>query len=230
MCLLGLLLAFCGGALAAYLRVFPPPVLRKLASVLLHPNGTPAPAYLSRKSFFELHGTTADVVMVGDSITAGAEWPELFPLARIANRGINNDTTVGVLGRIDSIASTKATKTFVMIGVNDLLAGTTVEEVHANYLKIIQSLRLHSHQVYVQSTLLVGLSVKGHESLNGKIRSLNARMSQSCREYRGVNYIELNDALAREGTLGAAYSLDGLHLNGQGYSVWKRVLHEYLQP
>lgn len=38
-----------------------------------------------------------DVVMIGESITDGAEWREVFPNVAIVNRGINGDKCAGVL-------------------------------------------------------------------------------------------------------------------------------------
>ena len=35
--------------------------------------------YFEKESFFKVNGSKADVVMIGDSITDGAEWNELFP-------------------------------------------------------------------------------------------------------------------------------------------------------
>ena len=48
-----------------------------------------------------------DVVMIGDSLTDGAEWREIFPDQKIVNRGIDSDTTDGVLARLDEIVSIK---------------------------------------------------------------------------------------------------------------------------
>lgn len=43
--------------------------------------------------FAENHQNTYDIVFVGDSITDGAEWEDLFPNYYIANRGISGDTS-----------------------------------------------------------------------------------------------------------------------------------------
>lgn len=76
------------------------------------------PYYQHKKQRFESYKTKADIVMVGDSITDGAEWHEMFPQLNIVNRGISGDTTVGVLNRLEGITQTQAKKAFIMIGVN----------------------------------------------------------------------------------------------------------------
>src|SRR6185369_6092309 len=100
------LLAFAWGYVAAKLDVFPGPQLRALAAGVRTTTQTPqAAAQVSQRdsywrekvSFFTTFGRHADVVMVGDSITDGADWGEMFPGVSIANRGIDGDTTDGVL-------------------------------------------------------------------------------------------------------------------------------------
>jgi len=60
--------------------------------------------YLQRVSFFAAHPLQpGDIAFLGDSLTAGGNWDELFPGLPIRNRGINADTTVGALQRLDGI-------------------------------------------------------------------------------------------------------------------------------
>src|SRR3954464_460041 len=56
-----------------------------------------------RTSLFRVIGQKAEVVMIGDSLTDGGEWAELFPQQDIVNRGIDSDTTHGVLARLDTL-------------------------------------------------------------------------------------------------------------------------------
>lgn len=74
--------------------------------------------------FFEsFPGAQDDVVMLGDSITAGGEWSEMFPGVPIRNRGISGDTTSDVLLRLDPIVAAKPAAVFLKIGTNDLNRG-----------------------------------------------------------------------------------------------------------
>ncbi|MGB9898194.1 GDSL-type esterase/lipase family protein, partial [Thermanaerothrix sp.] len=71
--------------------------------------------------FFAHHPVKAgDIVFLGDSITDGARWDELFPGLSVKNRGINADTTRGVLARLDSILQGQPAAIFLLIGTNDL--------------------------------------------------------------------------------------------------------------
>src|SRR5207244_10058498 len=74
------------------------------------------PYYRSRLAFFRQIVGDADVVMLGDSITEGMDWRELFPDVRILNRGIAGDTSAGVLNRLDEVIARHPKMVFLMIG------------------------------------------------------------------------------------------------------------------
>ena len=93
--------------------------------------------YHQRVSHFKtLPKTTNDIVFVGNSISDGGEWSELFADIRIKNRGISGDISAGVLNRIDEIADRKPKKVFVMIGTNDLSRNTSTDSIFKNITKI----------------------------------------------------------------------------------------------
>ena len=183
--------------------------------------------YLDRKSFFEINGIEGDIVMVGDSITNEAEWNELFSNQFIINRAIDGDTTIGVLNRMDSILATKAKKAFIMLGHNDFSKNEneTVENVYHNYEKIVMQLKSNGIIPYIQSTLLSGGQ---YQALNKKVKALNVRIEALCQK-EGLTYIDLNTKLAKDGMLNKSYSNDDIHLNGEGYLVWKNQIKKYLE-
>lgn len=183
-----------------------------------------SPHYLIKQSFFELHGGQADVVMIGDSLTDHAEWGELFPGISIVNRGVTGDTTRGVLNRMDSISSTRANKAFVMIGINDLTQKESTEDVFSNYEEIITELKSNGITPFVQSTILAGDSKK---ELNEMIEALNCQL-EALSQREGLVFIDLNRGLTKDGSLDKSFSVDDVHLNGEGYLVWKRSIEEYV--
>ena len=63
---------------------------------------------MQRSSLFnKLSITSKDIVFIGNSITNGAEWNELFPQKRVKNRGISGDTSEGVFDRLDAVVNVK---------------------------------------------------------------------------------------------------------------------------
>jgi len=182
--------------------------------------------FYHKKSFFDHHGGHEyDVVFIGDSITDGAEWKELFPSLKIANRGIDGDRTDGILNRMDSIYSTNARKAFIMIGLNDFSNGAKVSNVAENYNSIISKLVAHGMHVYAQSTILAG---KQKAKQNTKIKALNEQLKKIADANESVTYIDLNMSLAKDSFLNPDYSRDGFHLNGSGYAVWKELIENHL--
>jgi lysophospholipase L1-like esterase len=182
------------------------------------------PYYQHKKQRFESYKTKADIVMVGDSITDGAEWHEMLPQLNIVNRGISGDTTVGVLNRLEGISQTQAKKAFIMIGVNDFSRKRSPELVFENYKKIIQALEKENIEVFVQSTLQVGISKQYH---NPRVTKLNQLLQAYCSEHE-LTFIDLNKVLAPTGVLETKYSLDQLHLTAQGYALWQAEIMPYL--
>ena len=144
--------------------------------------------YHQRVSHFKtLPKTTNDIVFVGNSISDGGEWSELFADIRIKNRGISGDISAGVLNRIDEIADRKPKKVFVMIGTNDLSRNTSTDSIFKNITKITSYLKQESPstKVYVQSVLPVNDVHKkfgGHTSKGEQIKLLNATIKQNTNE------------------------------------------------
>lgn len=180
--------------------------------------------YEHKVSQFQQLSKQADkkIVMLGDSITDRGLWCELTNRKDIINRGISGDTTSGVLNRLDSL-NNKLKLAFVMIGINDLLKGESVEYVFGNYKKIIIILRDKNIKPIIQSTLYVGKNAP--KLYNEKVEQLN-NLLQKYAAKKQIKYIDLNKELAPNSFLLQKYSWDGLHLNGQGYFQWVRIIQK----
>ena len=55
-----------------------------------------------RLCFEELPVTSKDIIFLGNSITNGCEWAELFQNKNVKNRGISGDICMGVYDRFGS--------------------------------------------------------------------------------------------------------------------------------
>ena len=93
--------------------------------------------YQKRSLFEQLPIRGNDIVFLGNSITDGCEWAELFNNRHIKNRGISADRSGWLLARLDPIVNGHPKKLFLMIGTNDLAAGVSPEEVAANIGKLL---------------------------------------------------------------------------------------------
>ena len=183
-----------------------------------------------RSSFFHTFAREVQVVMVGDSLTDGAEWREMFADQDIVNRGIDGDTTDGVLARLDDILDIKPKRVFIMIGINDFAeAGRSVDDVFANYSAIVSGLVRRGVKVFVQSTLPCNEAKGAWKScagLNPRIGQLNARLAGLASA--NVTFIDLVPVLTAKGSLKNEFTYDGVHLNGEGYRQWKNAIAPYM--
>jgi lysophospholipase L1-like esterase len=179
------------------------------------------PYYQSKLAFFRQTAGVADAVMLGDSLTEGIDWRELFPDVKILNRGISGDTSAGVLNRLDEVIGRHPKIVFLMIGVNDLRMGVPVPQVAANIRSIVQTLGRQRIRVALQKTLYV---TSGYwPQINNKIDELNRSLSDLCTT-SDVSCVDLNQALADGGALSPLFSHDGSHLNTAGYLAWKNEI------
>ena len=194
-------------------------------------------AYIEqRRSLFDvLPVGSKDIVFLGNSITDGGEWAELFNNRHVKNRGISMDRSSWLLDRLDSIVAGHPRKLFLMIGVNDLAAGAEPAEVEANVRRLVERFRTESPwtRIYIQSILPVnGRSFdhyRDHYARAGAIRATNRLLEALC-DGRQVVWIDLFGTMAdSNGDLNAAYTNDGLHLTGEGYLVWRDAIRQYVK-
>ncbi len=179
------------------------------------------PYYERRVTSFDAFPPRAGgVVVIGDSITDGGHWDDMFPDQQIANFGVNGDTTRGVLARLHQATRLKPERAFLLIGTNDLGMGVSLEDTEANYDAMLRQFRAESPGtlVYVQSVLPRSRPYANHvQALNGVIRGL-ARQ-------HGVTYVDLHAHFARDdGSLDPRFSNDSLHLSGAGYARWRELI------
>lgn len=118
---------FLAGAESRYLKAY----LRK------DPNANIDHFAVLREGMFRVlpsPGSRA-IVFLGDSLTSGCEWRELFGhQLTILNRGIGGDTSAGVLKRVSTVAALRPVATFLMIGTNDAqLLGYAPTDTLRNY-------------------------------------------------------------------------------------------------
>jgi lysophospholipase L1-like esterase len=162
-----------------------------------------------------------DIVFLGDSITEGGPWEELFPYVRVRNRGIGGDTSAGVLARLEQVTRATPTKVFLLIGTNDLFRGSSEDEIVANITDILDRLKQETPdtEVYLQSVL------PRAPSYRADIEALNQRLAEVALEH-GTAWIDLYPAFLdpETGGIRGELSNDELHLLGPGYALWKEQI------
>lgn len=183
--------------------------------------------HAQKSDFFKHHPIhPGDIVFLGDSITDGSRWHELFPGLPVKNRGINADTVSGVLHRLDDVLTGPPAAVFILIGTNDLpvFMFHTNDDILETYTEILDRCRSQAPhtRIYVQSIL------PRTPRFSRRIRALNAHL-KALAESHGATFIDLfPHFLAPDGGIRPEISNDRLHLMGDGYEIWVGLLQPYL--
>lgn len=175
---------------------------------------------------FKVFNSQADIVFIGDSMTAGINWNEVFRNVRISNRAIYGQSVDEMLARLDTVLSVKPKKAFIMGGVNDIYNSRDVNDISNDYKDIIGILLTHNIEVFVQSTFECSKVSCGARLL--KVRELNKLLRQYIEKHDGVTWIDVNQYLSDENGLKSEFSADGIHVNIEGYLVWTKILAPYI--
>lgn len=174
-----------------------------------------------------------DIVFLGNSITDGGEFAELFNNENIKNRGINSDVILGVEERLLQVTKGKPSKIFLLIGINDVSHNLSVNTLGERYEKLVKSIRKQSPEtkLYIQSVMPINNSFGRYKNLRGKentIIEFNKKIEEIAKR-NGAVYINLWPALAdSSGNLKSDFTNDGLHLLGKGYKAWAELIRDYV--
>ncbi len=178
-------------------------------------------------------------ILAGDSLSL---WfpSELLPSDRIwLNQSISGETSIGLLKRLSLFEQTEPQAIFVMIGINDLTKGTSDQELLDSYEQIIEALKqAHPNsKIVVQSILPHGANPDATlekrqqllEISNERIHTLNQTLETIAKSAE-VFYLDLHPLVVDdEGYLRSEFTTDGLHLNRQGYLVWRSAIQTFSQ-
>lgn len=191
--------------------------------------------YYQRASLFEALPVHADdIIFLGNSITNGGEWSELFADSRVKNRGISGDITEGVYDRLGPILQGKPAKIFLLIGINDVARGTPADSIVSNIARIVRKIRTESPstRLYLQSLLPVSEHYhmfEGHTSRGHMVAEINTQLRQLA-DREQIVYVDLYARFVdpSTGKMNLAYTNDGLHLLGPAYLLWRDIVKPYV--
>lgn len=172
-------------------------------------------------------------ILLGDSISLWFPAQLLPPKRNWLNQGISGETSAGLLERLALIDRTQPEVIFVLIGINDLIRGMKDETILANQQLIIRYLRqVHPQaKIVMQSILPHGtdkVTWEGRDRLlsisNNRILAINEQIKAIAKAEGGL-YLDLYPLFAdSNGNLNPELSSDGLHLNPQGYKIWRNAI------
>lgn len=192
---------------------------------------TKNPLYQLEMDLYKVYKTKqADIVMLGNSITHGANWNELLGRYNVVERGIPSDVLDGFNARINSIINLKPKFVFIMGGINDIYNWIPTDKIFEKYVRLITELKKNNIKPIIQSTLFAGSKWKSYSDRNKEVLKLNKLLADYAKKNL-IDFIDLNKKLSSKNVLIADYTYDGLHLNAKGYEIWAvevdKILKKY---
>jgi len=196
-------------------------------------------ALLKAKTFskFNQFSEKNKIVFIGDSLTDFYHTDEFFYNFDTYNRGIASDTTSGVLDRLqDNVINIEPSKIFLQIGTNDFKYKNTSENIVSSIIKILETIKNHLPDVklYLISLYPINDKVKHYSKVftgrrkNSEIIKINSLLKTYC-EYHEITYIDMyNHLIDENGNLIKEYTVEGLHINFEGYSKITEILLPYV--
>jgi lysophospholipase L1-like esterase len=171
------------------------------------------------------------VVFLGDSITQG--WGgglgAAFPGVKVANRGIDGDTTRGVLLRLrEDVLSLDPAAVVLLIGTNDLEEGATPDVIAGNLRLILSALEQHDPRMPIVLCQVFPSSASKKRP-SDQIKALNVLYRAAVRNDPRVTLVETWPLFAdAAGDAIAGEFPDLLHPNEAGYAKWAAALRPVL--
>lgn len=195
-------------------------------------------------------------VKKGQILFVGSSLMEYFPISElqqtlekqyiIYNRGIGGYVTTELLDSMEEcIFELEPSKIFINIGTNDIgsvEAEYSKEKLLQNYNEVLTQIgeRLPKCKVYVMAFYPCNAKAdfqgidKGMKEMffrtrtNATILEVNADIAVLAKKH-GYEFINVNEGLMDEdGNLKEEYSIDGIHMFANGYSVILNNLKKYL--
>jgi len=190
--------------------------------------------YVRRATLFDLLPVgKKDIIMLGNSLTDGAEWNELLHNRHVKNRGIVGDIVQGMYERMEPILKGQPKKIFIMGGVNDIshdVSGDSIARAIERLIVLIKT-RSPRTKIYLQSMLPFNNDVRLWKLLKDREHVVvegNRALEQVARRQR-VTWIDLYPLFVdADGKLKAEYTNDGLHLLGPAYLIWRDAIKPYV--
>ncbi len=202
------------------------------------------PLYERQIEMYEVYKTKqADIVMLGNSLTHGANWDELLGRQNVVGRGIVSDVTEGFLARLRYVYKLKPKVCLIQGGLNDIYNWTPVEKIYSNYIRIINDLRVRGIQPVIQSTLYAGKNwgsdylARNNPNLkpeevnaerNSQVKLLNKMLTDYARR-NNIVFVDLNKKMSKNDFLRTDITYDGAHLNAKGYKIWASEIDKVLE-
>lgn len=183
-------------------------------------------AYKSWSNCLDQLDIDADVVFIGDSITANGDFQSLMPNKIVCNLGCYGDQIWDVTARIDAVKTVKPETIYIMIGTNSL-ACRTLEQTEKSYSVMADTYAetFPESRIVFLSVLPVTPKLEDGARTNTNIPVFNTFIQATAKKHN-AEYIDLFSLYVLDGGLNPQYTEDGLHITQDSYSIWVDAISE----
>jgi hypothetical protein len=171
------------------------------------------------------------VLFIGSSsIRLWTNLAEAFPNLRIVQRGFGGSHMPDSTAYAERIIFPYEPGTIVVYaGENDIARGDSPREVFEAFKQFVAKVRTRLPKTKIYFISIKPAPVRWH--LSPQEREANRLIQKYCRWHRGLEFINIWNALLNENgqpepTL---YQPDNLHLNQKGYALWKEIIGAALE-
>lgn len=203
-----------------------------------------------KKEKIERYKRLNKFIKKGEIVFVGSSLMEQFPIYElmldydinkiIYNRGIGGLTTIELLEILDTcVFDLEPSKIFINIGTNDMNGEDyNVENLISNYDDILEQItkKLTNTKVYVMAYYPVNKEAANNPWMektlsirtNERINKTNESVKKLADKYK-VKYIDINKNLYdEENRLKKDYTIEGMHMYGDGYDAILQDLLVYI--
>jgi len=163
--------------------------------------------------------------MFGDSHTANANWTSFLSEYRVISLGFSGMTSDQLKNlMMIKLLPLKPEFCFIQGGGNDINSRCFDKKILvANIQEMIDSLQSHNIRPVIQSLF----SRYNSTDYNMQVDSINVLLLQLAKN-EGIDFLNVNENLVDENGLKKILSLEGIHLNEEGYRIWANQVKKYL--
>lgn len=172
------------------------------------------------------------IIIYGDSRVAMGDWMQGLGRNDVMNAGIGGATTGKLLDSLtEKVINFHPGLCILEAGINDIRSQVKFETTLINFSRIIDSLKRNNITVVVCSVIPISKDpfqyVVPDDYINLQVEKMNIQLAQLASD-KGIEYLDINRLLAENKRVKLHYTLDGVHLNPAGFSVWYKEIKSTL--
>lgn len=161
-----------------------------------------------------------NIIFLGDSITA---WnSELKNIENSENFGVPGFISRDIVWQLqgDDEDTISGNTVCLMIGVNDIMMGISLEKIISNIKEIVSMLEKRFEKIILISVLPID-----NLNLNKQIKELN----KNIKKIENIIFLDLHNIFLNEyGIIDYRFTTDGAHLSNYGYEILNKEIFKII--